>query len=74
MLSVFDEEWNDLVDYMVRLRQTILLRGYGQEDPMVQYRIHANKRFQNMETLIAYRVTKLYLCANLKLKEETNAR
>ncbi|MBS0954993.1 preprotein translocase subunit SecA [Lactiplantibacillus plantarum] len=72
MLFVFDDEWNDLVDYMTELRQTVLFKSYGQEDPVVQYRLNGNKKFQNMQTIIAYRVTKLYLCADLKIKEKAN--
>ena len=48
-LSVIDTFWMDHLDAIENLRQGINLRGYGQRDPLVEYK---NEAFQMFEKLI----------------------
>ncbi|HSX40103.1 MAG TPA: preprotein translocase subunit SecA [Candidatus Saccharimonadales bacterium] len=48
-LSVIDTLWMDHLDAVENLRQGIGLRGYGQRDPLVEYK---NEAFKMFETLI----------------------
>ncbi len=50
MLSVYDNLWTDHLDAIDNLRQGIGLRGYGQRDPLVEYK---NEAFRMFEQLIA---------------------
>ena len=50
MLSVIDTFWTDHLDAIDNLRQGIGLRGYGQKDPLVEYK---NEAFGMFEKLIA---------------------
>ncbi len=49
MLSVIDRFWVDHLDVIENLRQGIGLRGYGQKDPLVEYK---NEAFGLFEKLI----------------------
>ena len=49
MLSVLDNLWIDHLDAVENLRQGIGLRGYGQRDPLVEYK---NEAFAMFEKLI----------------------
>ncbi|HSW98116.1 MAG TPA: preprotein translocase subunit SecA [Candidatus Saccharimonadales bacterium] len=49
-LSVIDTMWTDHLDAIDSLRQGINLRGYGQRDPLVEYK---NEAYRLFETLIA---------------------
>jgi len=49
-LSVVDNLWMDHLDAIDNLRQGIGLRGYGQRDPLVEYK---NEAFTMFETLLA---------------------
>ncbi len=49
MLEVSDRLWMDNLDAMEHLRQGIGLRGYGQRDPLVEYK---NEGFRMFEKLI----------------------
>lgn len=48
-LSVVDTMWTDHLDAIDSLRQGINLRGYGQRDPLVEYK---NEAYRLFETLI----------------------
>ena len=48
MLSVVDSLWMDHLDAIENLRQGIGLRGYGQKDPLVEYKNEAFKMFEQL--------------------------
>ena len=48
MLSVVDSKWMEHIDAMVQLRNGIGLRGYGQKDPLVEYRRESIDMFNQM--------------------------
>ena len=47
-LSVIDRFWMDHLDAIENLRQGIGLRGYGQRDPLVEYKNEAFKMFEQL--------------------------
>jgi preprotein translocase subunit SecA len=47
-LSVMDNLWVDHLDAIENLRQGIGLRGYGQKDPLVEYKNEAYKMFEKL--------------------------
>jgi preprotein translocase subunit SecA len=48
MLSVIDNLWMDHLDAIENLRQGIGLRGYGQKDPLVEYKNEAYGMFEKL--------------------------
>jgi len=48
LLSVIDNLWMDHLDIIENLRQGINLRGYGQKDPLVEYKNEAYKMFRTI--------------------------
>src|SRR5260221_3768980 len=62
-LSVIDALWMDHLDAIENLRQGIGLRGYGQKDPLVEYKNEAFKMFEQLvgtiDDEIVHRVYKI---------------
>ncbi|MCL5070224.1 MAG: SEC-C metal-binding domain-containing protein, partial [Actinobacteria bacterium] len=52
MLSVIDNLWMDHLDAIENLRQGIGLRGYGQRDPLIEYKNEAFKMFEQLMSAI----------------------
>src|SRR6476661_6531540 len=50
MLSVLDSQWKDHLRYMDHLKEGIGLRGYGQHDPLVEYKRESFDMFEAMMT------------------------
>jgi preprotein translocase subunit SecA len=48
MLNVIDNQWKDHLLSMDHLKEGIGLRGYGQKDPLVEYKKESFKMFQDM--------------------------
>ncbi len=48
LLRIVDQKWIEHLDAMDDLREGINLRGYGQQDPLVQYKIEAYDMFNEM--------------------------
>jgi preprotein translocase subunit SecA len=48
LLRTIDSLWIDHLDAMTRLREGIGLRGYGQRDPLVEYKKEGFHLFQNL--------------------------
>src|SRR5476649_767646 len=46
MLSVIDNLWMDHLDAIENLREGIGLRGYGQKDPLVEYKNESYRMFK----------------------------
>jgi preprotein translocase subunit SecA len=53
MLQVIDEKWRDHLREMDDLKEGIHLRGYGQKDPLVEYKGEAFKMFMELMDMIA---------------------
>ena len=48
MLQVIDNQWKDHLLSMDHLKEGIGLRGYGQKDPLIEYKKESFKLFQDM--------------------------
>ena len=68
MLKVVDQKWMDHIDSMDELKNGIGLRAYGQQDPVVKYRIEGMDMFEEMVEDIKYDVVKILM--NLRKQEE----
>jgi preprotein translocase subunit SecA len=53
MLQVIDSKWRDHLREMDDLKEGIHLRGYGQRDPLVEYKTESFKMFMELMDLIA---------------------
>jgi preprotein translocase subunit SecA len=53
MLQVVDSQWKDHLLGMDHLKEGIGLRGYGQKDPLVEYKREGFELFEAMEARIA---------------------
>lgn len=67
MLKIVDQKWMDHIDNMDELRKGIGLQGYGQKDPVVQYRLEGTEMFDAMIEDIRMDVAKILL--NIRKKE-----
>ena len=67
MLKIVDQKWMDHIDNMDELKKGIGLRGYGQQDPVVQYRLEGTEMFDDMIEDIRMDVAKILL--NIRKKE-----
>ncbi len=45
-LRAIDGMWMDHIDEMSKLREAVALRGYGQRDPLIEYKTEAYESFQ----------------------------
>lgn len=61
MLKVVDEKWMNHIDSMDELKDGIGLRAYGQQDPVVKYRIEGMDMFEEMVEDIKIDVTKILM-------------
>ena len=68
MLKVVDQKWMDHIDAMDELKDGIGLRAYGQQDPVVKYRIEGMDMFDEMILDIKHDVVQLLM--NLRKNEE----
>ena len=68
MLKVVDQKWMDHIDAMDELKNGIGLQGYGQKDPVVQYRIVGTDMFDEMIESIKVDVVKLMM--NLRQQKD----
>jgi preprotein translocase subunit SecA len=59
MLQVIDNKWRDHLREMDDLKEGIHLRGYGQRDPLVEYKTEAFRMFMELMELIADEVVSI---------------
>src|SRR5687767_12750054 len=52
MLQIVDQQWKDHLYSLDHLKEGIGLRGYGQRDPLVEYKKESFALFQDMRTRI----------------------
>ena len=71
LLRNVDTKWMDHIDDMDELRRGIGLRAYGQQQPVVAYRVQGSDLFDEMSTNIREDTVKQMLTVVIKSKEET---
>ncbi|WP_161998695.1 preprotein translocase subunit SecA [Enterococcus asini] len=66
ILRVVDSKWTDHIDAMDQLRQSIGLRAYGQNNPLVEYQTEGYNMFEDMIGAIEYDATRLFMKAEIR--------
>jgi len=59
LLRMMDILWMEHIDAMMKLREAIGLTGYGQRDPLVEYKQEAYAMFRRLQGAIAFDVARL---------------
>ncbi len=54
LLKVVDQRWMEHLDNIEQMRQGILLRAYGQRDPIIEYKNLSHDMFDDMNYTIQY--------------------
>ena len=70
LLNSIDAKWKDHLHAMDGLKTGIGLRGYGQVDPKVEYKVEGHKMFSQMLRGIREEVTDLLLKVRVEKQEE----
>ena len=65
ILRVVDNKWTDHIDAMDQLRNAVSLRGYAQNNPIVEYQSEAFTMFNDMIGAIEFEVTRLMMKAQI---------
>ncbi|MDD6024741.1 MAG: preprotein translocase subunit SecA [Oscillospiraceae bacterium] len=68
-LRVVDEYWMDQIDAMQDLRQGIVLRAYGQNDPLVEYKREGFAMFEAMNRAIQEETTRRMFLLRIQQNE-----
>lgn len=66
ILRVVDANWTEHIDAMDQLRQSIGLRAYGQNNPLVAYQQEGFTMFEEMIGAIEFEVTRLFMKAEIR--------
>lgn len=74
LLQVMDQLWKEHIATLDYMRHTIVLRAYGQKDPLNEYKKEAFNMFSDMLDLIRERVTFLTCRAQIQTENEENLR
>ncbi len=70
LLKILDDKWKDHINNLEQLRSTIGLRGYGQRDPLNEYKNEAFSLFENLLDSLKVDVSKIF--SRMKLRENIN--
>ncbi|HCM90664.1 MULTISPECIES: preprotein translocase subunit SecA [Vagococcus] len=66
ILRVVDTKWTDHIDAMDQLRESIGLRAYGQNNPLVDYQTEGYQMFLDMVGSIEFEATRLFMKAEIR--------
>ena len=69
ILRVVDNKWTDHIDALDQLRNAVGLRGYAQNNPVVEYQSESFRMFNDMIGSIEFDVTRLMMKAQLHEQE-----
>ncbi|SCA90414.1 Protein export cytoplasm protein SecA ATPase RNA helicase (TC 3.A.5.1.1) [Streptococcus macedonicus] len=73
ILMVVDNKWTDHIDALDQLRQSVGLRGYAQNNPVVEYQAEGFRMFQAMIGAIEFDVTRTIMKAQIHQKEREHS-
>ena len=65
MLQILDQHWRDHLLTLEHLRQVVGLRGYGQRDPLSEYKLEGFTLFSNMLDNLRQDVTRLIMTVDV---------
>ncbi|WP_326717767.1 preprotein translocase subunit SecA [Vagococcus jeotgali] len=66
ILKVVDTKWTDHIDAMDQLRESIGLRAYGQNNPLVDYQTEGYEMYNDMIGSIEYEVTRVFMKSEIR--------
>ncbi|ALL03619.1 Protein export cytoplasm protein SecA [Streptococcus anginosus] len=69
ILRVVDSKWTDHIDALDQLRNAVGLRGYAQNNPVVEYQAESFRMFNDMIGSIEFDVTRLMMKAQIHEQE-----
>ncbi|HGJ7244514.1 TPA: preprotein translocase subunit SecA [Streptococcus pneumoniae] len=73
ILRVVDNKWTDHIDALDQLRNAVGLRGYAQNNPIVEYQAEGFRMFNDMIGSIEFDVTRLMMKAQIHEQERPQA-
>ena len=73
ILRVVDNKWTDHIDALDQLRNAVGLRGYAQNNPVVEYQAEGFRMFDDMIGSIEFDVTRLMMKAQIHEQERPQA-
>src|SRR5687768_477692 len=73
MLQIVDQQWKDHLYSLDHLKEGIGLRGYGQRDPLVEYKKESYALFQDMKARIEEEIVRYLFWLRPVLNEEAPA-
>ena len=73
LLQVIDQQWKDHLLNVDHLKEGIGLRGYGQRDPLIEYKKESFEIFQEMMERIQDRVVKYLWKIDVVVEREEEA-
>ena len=71
LLQVLDQLWKDHIAALDQMRYTIVLRAYGQKDPLNEYKKEAFNMFSQMLDALCERLTFLICRAQIQMGDES---
>lgn len=73
ILRVVDNKWTDHIDALDQLRNAVGLRGYAQNNPVVEYQAEGFRMFNDMIGSIEFDVTRLMMKSQIHEQERPQA-
>ncbi|HGM9166502.1 TPA: preprotein translocase subunit SecA [Streptococcus pyogenes] len=73
ILMIVDNKWTEHIDALDQLRNAVGLRGYAQNNPVVEYQAEGFKMFQDMIGAIEFDVTRTMMKAQIHEQERERA-
>ncbi|HGF0413471.1 TPA: preprotein translocase subunit SecA [Streptococcus agalactiae] len=73
ILMVVDSQWTEHIDALDQLRNSVGLRGYAQNNPIVEYQSEGFRMFQDMIGSIEFDVTRTLMKAQIHEQERERA-
>lgn len=73
ILMVVDNQWTEHIDALDQLRNSVGLRGYAQNNPIVEYQSEGFRMFQDMIGSIEFDVTRTLMKAQIREQERERA-
>lgn len=66
ILTIIDTLWREHLRKLDHLRQSVMLRGYGQKDPLIEYKKEAFQAFTDMMNKVERDV--IHYCLNVQIR------
>lgn len=70
MMNILDNKWKEHLLNMDHLRDSVGLRGYGQKDPLIEYKKESYRLFVNMLGRINFETVELLFHVKVKMEED----